>query len=171
MADPRLAETIAAAREEGRREAGWRCFHCGATFVDRVAAAEHFGESETSAAACTIDVAEYREMEEYTARCRAEDSDTDRAMHRLRAEYGATLRREEEKGYARGLVDGQREVWRPIETAPKDGVRVLLCRASEHEPWDAHVGQWRDGGWYPMAAMPFYNPNPTHWLPLPAPPR
>lgn len=100
---------LAAARDEGRREKRWTCVHCGEVFIDRATALEHFGPSEISFAACQIDIAEYRRMEEFTARCRAEDSDTDCAMYRMRAEHDAALRREEEAGYAKGLADGRRE--------------------------------------------------------------
>jgi len=44
-------------------------------------------------------------METLLARYRAEDSDADRAMYRMQAEHTVALRREEEKGYLRGLVD------------------------------------------------------------------
>jgi hypothetical protein len=51
----------------------------------------------------------------------------------------------------------QRAGWRPIESAPKDGTRVLL--------WDGrrqHVDWWNHGWWNTS--------RPTHWQPLPPPP-
>lgn len=61
--------------------------------------------------------------------------------------------------------------WQPIETAPKDGSRILLLRRQQivcgywrrnwGEPYwahDAHVVD--DARWFP----------PTHWMPLPDPP-
>ena len=64
----------------------------------------------------------------------------------------------------RGL-EGQ---WRPIETAPKDGTRVLLLRSHE-EGFDSKrigVGYWKNETWWSTRpGMP-----PSHWLPLPAPP-
>lgn len=79
--------------------------------------------------------------------------------------------------------------WRTIETAPLDGTPVLLCGGSYwcdwqrtvHEPavakWVNSEGQpdkW-DKRWTIAAAEAgytgaFYN-NPTHWMPLPEPPR
>lgn len=48
---------------------------------------------------------EVREMEEQLARYRAEDSDKDREMYRMQSAHAVALRREEEKGYRRGLID------------------------------------------------------------------
>jgi hypothetical protein len=47
--------------------------------------------------------------------------------------------------------------WQPIETAPRDGTRVLL--------WDggpeAYIGYWSGDSWISY---------PSHWMPLPDPP-
>ena len=56
--------------------------------------------------------------------------------------------------------------WQPIETAPKDGTRVLLWI----EPVKiAMPFAWQDGRWmgddYPLNMA-----WPTHWMPLPEPP-
>lgn len=67
--------------------------------------------------------------------------------------------------------------WQPIETAPRNGTRVLLGRVGCVEPgaWDptyrcrrdAAPGAWRgdDGG------GPEDDTWPTHWMPLPEPPK
>lgn len=72
--------------------------------------------------------------------------------------------------------------WQPIETAPKDGTKLLLfvvqepddyCRAvGLPEGWSAiEVGEYswhcsgHEHGWeHPTAG------SPTHWMPLPQPP-
>lgn len=64
--------------------------------------------------------------------------------------------------------------WRPIETAPKDGGALLVWVNG----WPVTAAQYcEDGygwdedqpGWYD----PFFDVwiNPTHWMPLPEPPK
>jgi hypothetical protein len=60
--------------------------------------------------------------------------------------------------------------WAPIETAPKDGSRIML-----YCPIEAAIinGQWRE---YPTHSSWIaddwnYSVHPTHWMPLPAPPQ
>lgn len=69
--------------------------------------------------------------------------------------------------------------WQPIETAPKDGTRILLwcvhqnaqyAKDARAEGWEAAViGEWTThnrGGWvwHGLAG------KHTHWMPLPDPP-
>ncbi len=84
-----------------------------------------------------------------------------------------------------GMVGG----WRPIETAPKDGVAVLVMRdiwpgakggrAEECNGHNTYVAAWwsgergGQGAWvcYMDAVCdPICPIEPTHWMPLPAPP-
>lgn len=58
--------------------------------------------------------------------------------------------------------------WRPIESAPKDGTRVLLYRDLWMESmgvcfWDGVQCEWR-----PVNGSCF--PGSSHWMPLPEPP-
>ena len=59
--------------------------------------------------------------------------------------------------------------WNPIETAPKDKSNVVLLRqpcgsvANGYFLAEAYAG---NGAWI----WPYIHKNPTHWMPLPAPP-
>jgi hypothetical protein len=61
--------------------------------------------------------------------------------------------------------------WQPIETAPKDGTRLLLFGTERVFLTDrAFVGRWdaeRAGGSW---VGPEWRCIPTHWMPLPEPP-
>ncbi len=61
------------------------------------------------------------------------------------------------------------EKWQPIESAPKDGTRLLVF-----SPVDGVVSShWEGGVWQ---GLPWRSPRnaakaaPTHWMPLPSPP-
>lgn len=66
------------------------------------------------------------------------------------------------------MLGGEGMNWQPIETAPKDGTRILgyqpAAPASVEDinivAWDS--GRWHDDEWYCYTI--------THWMPLPAPP-
>ena len=63
--------------------------------------------------------------------------------------------------------------WEPIETAPKDGTRVLLYdRFMREQDFAVFVGRWVMGlhgaGWY--ATPGAFSKRPTHWMPIPKPP-
>lgn len=64
--------------------------------------------------------------------------------------------------------------WQPIESAPKDGSRVLVRGRFQHLTDMAVLGTayWRHGVWIAQAIDPPYNDRvvPTLWAPLPAPP-
>lgn len=72
------------------------------------------------------------------------------------------------------------EQWRTIDSAPRDGTRVLASwdpkrfgpPESRHEDDPAIVRwcaeHWKGPGWYPDAMGTPY--HVTHWMPLPAPP-
>lgn len=56
--------------------------------------------------------------------------------------------------------------WQPIETAPRDGTRVLTFRRDFSESYA--VAWFGRGGWIPVNGSAW--PEPTHWAPLPEPP-
>lgn len=72
--------------------------------------------------------------------------------------------------------------WRPIETAPKDGTKVLLFYPGPHrgvcvgvfidrQTFEYGKLAHRHQYWYTRATLvPADNLQPTHWMPLPAPP-
>jgi hypothetical protein len=67
------------------------------------------------------------------------------------------------------------DVWRPIETAPKDGTRVILGWPGGGVRYGFYLDNSRTSppwaGWRgPSMELPFPSPPPTHWQPLPAPP-
>ncbi len=67
--------------------------------------------------------------------------------------------------------------WQPIETAPRDGTRILGYSPSKdatvcetwwvedylQDEWGVYIGGW-DDDWD-------LNRKPTHWMPLPEPPQ
>lgn len=78
-------------------------------------------------------------------------------VEQLRAELAASRERE------------ARMQWQPIETAPTDGARILLC-GKGGKIADGYYGQ-PDGFANPKQFVwPYIHANPTHWMPLPAPP-
>jgi hypothetical protein len=93
------------APEQASREV-WKCFHCGEICQTKEEATLHFGKSEIQEPICKVDQAKYRELEALVARYANEDSDVDREFHAMQCRQSTALRREEEKGYAKGLADG-----------------------------------------------------------------
>lgn len=94
----------------------WRCFHCDATFTlaQRKWAAEHFGRAEDAEPVCLIRTAgetallsALRKAEDELVGYRAEDSLILRAMCSMQADHAQALKREEERGYAKGLADAR----------------------------------------------------------------
>lgn len=72
--------------------------------------------------------------------------------------------------------------WQPIETAPKDGTEILTCSFEVTQKpdgssliwYDCEVVHWVDyeerGGWWNGDVIR-YPDSPTHWMPLPEPPK
>lgn len=87
---------------------GWTCFHCGETFYHATAARLHFGAGVHDEPKCQISAHKVRAMEAELNRYREEDTDLHREIARLKSDHATALRREEEKGYARGLEDAKK---------------------------------------------------------------
>jgi hypothetical protein len=67
--------------------------------------------------------------------------------------------------------------WMPIETAPKDGTRVLLGYERSHSEEGYWMGEsssnyWSETGWFASDEDPLttHPSKPSHWMPLPAAP-
>jgi hypothetical protein len=66
-------------------------------------------------------------------------------------------------------AENERLQWQPIDTAPKDGTTILGWECDEI----LLVAYCVDDKWIWMNFMSdhtSWSPNPTHWMPLPAPP-
>ncbi len=53
--------------------------------------------------------------------------------------------------------------WQPIKTAPKDGTRILVVGSESNQ---VRVDLWKQKLWW----LSRQSDQPTHWMPLPAPP-
>ena len=98
------------------RKVHWRCFHCGETFTKAQErwAREHFGRTQDAEPVCLIRTAgesamltALREAEDQLVMYRAEDSLVLRSMWAMQSDHRQAIIREEESGYAKGLLDGQ----------------------------------------------------------------
>jgi len=68
--------------------------------------------------------------------------------------------------FAALAINASKPQWRPIETAPRDGTQVIVCRNDGGYIGGAHFVA--DNWW---ALEKESHCNPTHWQPLPEPPR
>ena len=58
--------------------------------------------------------------------------------------------------------------WQPIETAPRDGTNILSW---EHK-MECMIIFWQSGDWHcTHDCEDLYFSEPTHWMPLPEPPK
>lgn len=144
-----IADTVGKALEVLRAPKQWRCFHCDELFTDRDKAREHFGRTEMAHPACTIDAAQFREMESYVQRAREEDTDVMRQRAQMQSDHAIALLREEEKGYALGIAHIRTES-KPIVDVLIGLVRdthFLLDNSEEREDKEdgiIHIVQQRD---------------------------
>ena len=62
--------------------------------------------------------------------------------------------------------------WQPISTAPRDGVSLILACADDVGPYIVYFDRFNEGGkggWRDSAFGDIC--HPTHWMPLPDPPK
>lgn len=59
--------------------------------------------------------------------------------------------------------------WQPIATAPRDGTKILVWREAELGYAGRRIGvdKWHKNRWWHSRL----NMQPTHWMPLPDPPK
>lgn len=57
--------------------------------------------------------------------------------------------------------------WRAIDSAPKDGTRILLSRPGTG--WGVVIAWWSESAALYGDSIGFFR-NATHWMPLPEPP-
>jgi len=76
--------------------------------------------------------------------------------------------------YARAAIAAM-PGWRPIETAPKMGAIMVSCLKGSGERFIQCVMPLPDGRWAISVAdgvLQYFDADrPTHWMPLPAPPK
>lgn len=100
----------------------WRCFHCDTVFMNRKHAAEHFGRDEGDVPACKLSSSEghlvtyIRKLQAELNSHREERDEILLAWHARDAEHHEALRREEEKGFTRGVEDMKKHGYRIAET-------------------------------------------------------
>lgn len=88
---------------------GWTCFHCGMHFGGNFKgwqeAFHHFGSDVQGDAWCQYTARQVRGLEDLLRSYQQEDTPRDRHLASIQAEHVTALRREEERGYARGMAD------------------------------------------------------------------
>lgn len=81
----------------------------------------------------------------------------------------------EEARKIRPEIERDRQEWQPIETAPKDGMRILACWRAGSIVWESpSIVRWHFDGWAVDCVgrgLAKGSYSPTHWLPLPTPPK
>lgn len=70
--------------------------------------------------------------------------------------------------------------WQPIDTAPKDGTNIILC-CNFDDRIELTIARWCDNPapagpfgrfmWREMQDSTIAEQVPTHWMPLPEPPK
>lgn len=108
-------------------------------------------------------------LEEMLSDWQAEVSAQRNLHYRERDHHFIGMRSHDIERLAAAIALMRGQSWQPIETAPKDGTSILATEI-DGEPV---VSYFDEGGWvYSWHAYDGYHHwNPTHWQPLPAPPK
>jgi Protein of unknown function (DUF551) len=63
--------------------------------------------------------------------------------------------------------------WKSIETGPKDGTTILVCRwdRPDQDTFPVVSAFWSRMSGYWFSEMSGHKVQPTHWMPLPEPPK
>ena len=193
----------------------WKCFHCNALFEDRDAAMRHFGESEDAVAACLVErapkadsalVGELREDFDLAhaliqeAKGAADGPEGGLVTNHLDAAEGhldtieAHLAALSDRNVV--LEEAAKVAWNDIDTAPKDGSRVILAKhgwttdmgdlkqgseewktrffddraPKEHRCWWVARGYWKADRQKWTDGLDYLT-DPTHWMRLPRNPQ
>lgn len=131
-----------------------------------------------------------REWDELTKKLEHDLANAQQAAVLLKESKAEALREEREKALKEECHCGERvrehtcpeavsklmnhhlreRMWRPIETAPKDGSSILIIwPRSSADASDYMVVGWSDEAWRDHHRA--IQCSPTHWMPLPEPPR
>lgn len=143
------------------------CPLCGADEGYRLDEGSTYRWWSVHCAGCGQEVSEARAT--YPAETASRTSAADEAWNAAGA-YAQSLR---DRIAALEAQQAQAPGWQPIETAPKDGSRILLWwDGLVREGWCGGAGASRDGGdWWRSHSLTVCNGRPTHWVPLPPAPQ
>jgi hypothetical protein len=85
----------------------WRCFHCDAVLTDRADAAVHFGKYDSCDPICSVGAVRYRDLEDQLAQYRSESDAASKSFYEMGSKHALALIAAEERGYEKGMRDGQ----------------------------------------------------------------
>lgn len=162
---PLLMKAAKALRLSANRQetspVAWRCFHCDETLTDAEAAKDHFGYDMLAEPGCKLNAIEggllgiVRRQEEKLEAYHREDTASYREFYALGGDHSRALRDEEQKGYDRGLKDGQASPKNLIEELGEDNEGLDQGATDVASPSSGHLPAWlpietapRDGTWF-----------------------
>ena len=114
------------------------------------------------------------DIEEVLADCREAAAEIERLRESAKGQlvvvrHAQRLREEAEAEAGRLRSELAKHQWRTMDSAPRDGIYVLVWRPDEGDGYhEAHIwiDCYLDSSWYHSRRYQ----QPTHWQPLPSPP-